>query len=668
MNFNQETTIEPKQEIKQENKKKYQNQKNKDKLTLKPTKRWKRILQKGTNSIAFPLILGIGLILKSIFFYTQTIAQTEPIATYTIIGTAIILTTLTCFLAMLPNRARIITALGLDTILSFILWGDQVYYQYSNNVLSVSQITNLQYGEEIMGTLPLLLQINQLIYVIDILIVIGLMLGKVISISRKPRKTRRQKIGKITLGIIGSILFFLTCVHYGEKGIDKSYNKDLQIRESTIFGYHLLDIENRINVKKQAPFKKKEEMLAIYEPLKETYKLNDENQVIPEIEGIAQNKNTIIIQLESFQEFVLHQTINGQEITPNLNRFLTENIEFTDMHMQSYSSTADSEFSTITSFYPMENGMSFSHYDGNHYDDIFTMFHQAGYQTGYMHGNVGSFWNRNNVYKRLPIDYIDFIDQFEDTSEMVNGYLSDELLYTQAVQKLKTRQIEGKPFFEFIVAASSHTGFGLEGLQDRSKISIDVGKYQDTYFGHYIEAINYADYAFGVFLEKLKQENLYEDTVILVFGDHNGLPMVNEELEEFLQERHAEMNEIDLKLTYTRVASGMKIPGIEAMKINKPISKLDIKPTFALLCGLHDGISLGTSFFGTKDYVCLNNERIIADDSYFDEVWYNRSTGKIIDEENCSEEEKLKLTQRVQNMKAELAISLSTNIHNLLAE
>lgn len=641
---------------------------NDEKLALRKTNGWKRILQKGTNSIAFPIIIGIALIVKSLFFYGQTIASTEPMAINTIIGTMIILTTLTCFLAMLPNRARILTTLGVDTILSIILWGDQVYYQYSNNVLSVSQITNLQYGEEIIGTLPMLLQINELIYAIDILIVIGLILGKVISISQKPKRTKAQKIGKIMLGILGSVLFVLTCVHYGEKGVDKSYNKDLQIRESTIFGYHLLDIESMINIKKQAPFKKKEEMLAAYEPLKQTYEQKYGTQVIPEIEGIAENKNIILVQLESFQEFVLHQTINGQEITPNLNRFLTENIEFTDMHMQSYSSTADSEFSSISSFYPMENGMSFSRYDGNRYDDIFTMFHRAGYQTGYMHGNVGSFWNRKNVYQRLPVDYIDFLDQFEDTSEMVNGYLSDELLYIQAVQKLKARQTEGKPIFEFIVAASSHTGFGLEGLQDRSKISIDVGKYQDTYFGHYLEAINYADYAFGVLLDNLKQENLYEDSVILVFGDHNGLPMVNEELEEFLQERHAEVNEIDIKLTYTRVAAGMKIPGISHRAIHKPISKLDIKPTFSVLCKIPDGVSLGTSFFGTKDFVCLNNERIIADDSYFDEVWYDRVTGEIIEEEKISQEQKQKLDERVQNMKTELAISLSTNIHNLLAE
>lgn len=49
------------------------------------------------------------------------------------------------------------------------------------------------------------------------------------------------------------------------------------------------------------------------------------------------------------------------------------------------------------------------------------------------------------------------------------------------------------------------------------------GKYKGSYFGNYLEAVNYADYAFGEFIKQLKQEGLYEDTAILVFGDHNGI-------------------------------------------------------------------------------------------------------------------------------------------------
>lgn len=378
-----------------------------------------------------------------------------------------------------------------------------------------------------------------------------------------------------------------------------------------------------------------------------------------------ENKNILIVQLESVQEFVAHKTINGQEITPNLNKFLDENIEFTNMHMQSYSSTADSEYAMVTSTYPVENGMSYSKYFANTYDNIFEMFNSKNYYTSYMHGNVPNFWNRGNVYSRMNLNDVVFLDKFENQTEMISGYLSDELFYRQAVQKMQQQET---PFMTFLVAASSHTAFDLPGIIDKEqKVTIDVGKYKDTFFGNYIEAMNYADYAFGILIDELKQAGLYENTAILVFGDHNGLSMYDEELQEFLKETNTDLTDVDLKLNYTRVLCGMKIPSVkEHMEINKVINKLDLKPTFAYLCNLEDGFSLGTNIFASKDFVCLNNGRIIAQDYYFDGEWYNISTGEEINLENISQEEKEKLEQYYNYMKKELDISFSVNINDLL--
>ena len=133
------------------------------------------------------------------------------------------------------------------------------------------------------------------------------------------------------------------------------------------------------------------------------------------LQGIVRGKNVIILQLESIQNFVINKEINGKEITPNLNKFINENIEISNMFMQSYSSTADSEFSATTSLYPMENGMSYSRYYTNKYDNIFTMFENEGYTTSYMHGNYGFFWNRGNVYKSYGVENIELKDSFADT-------------------------------------------------------------------------------------------------------------------------------------------------------------------------------------------------------------------------------------------------------------
>lgn len=622
----------------------------------------KEIINKVFNSVWFVILIGVLLLGKTFLFYHNTIAINEPLEMETIIGTACFMAVMICFLTILPNRTRIITAIVIDFLVSLLLFADHVYYVFSNSVISVAQITNLQYGEEIAGTLPMVMQVKQILYFLDMMVLIGLGIGKIIKWEKKEKATRRQLVGKFITGMVGMVILAIVGVNYIEKGKLKSYNKDLQIREATIFGYHIADFTNSLTIKQQTKYKNQDSMLQDYHELKEKYDTQYGQQMYP-IQGILEDKNVIIVQLESVQEFVINKKINGKQITPNLNQFLSENIEFTNMHMQSYSTTADSEHSTITSIYPMENGMSFSKYYTNTYDDLFKIFNKKNYHTSYMHGNYPYFWNRGNVYGRFHLNELVLKEQFEDLSENINGDLSDELLYRQAVQKWKTYD---SPFLSYIVAASSHTPYTLEGLQDKSKVSIDVGKYKDTYFGNYLEAMNYADYAFGVLIQELKEAGLYDDTAILVFGDHNGLNRYNEELIDFLNYTNPNMTDVDLKLNYTRVACGFKIPEMKHIKIEKPINKLDIKPTLAYLCNLEDTFSLGTNFFANKDFVCLNNERIITSCYYYDEQWYDSKTGDILNGEELDEATRKLLEEYYQDMKKELDISNSVTIHNLL--
>ena len=619
-------------------------------------------LNKFFNSIAFPIVIGIILLLKTILFYQSTITIREIIDKDLVIGTSMFIITFICVICMLPNRVRTIGTIVLDILLSILLLGDNLYYTYSSSVLSVAQMTNLQYGEEIMGTIPMLLEFKQILYLIDIVLIAVLLLTKLFKIEKKNKANWKVNSLRLLSAIVAFYLFCTVDAEYVEKAGEDPYNKDAQVKKGTIYGYHVADIESLINIKKKAKYDNKEEMLSDYEKLKEEYneKYGESNY---NLEGIAKGKNVIIVQLESVQEFVINKTINGKEITPNIKKFINENIEFSNMFMQSYSTTADSEFSTVTSLYPMENGMSYSRYYSNKYDDIFTMFKNEGYDTSYMHGNYGYFWNRGNVYKSFGVNHLELKDEFEDTSEEIMGYLSDELLYKQAVEKMKSYNM---PFFSYIVSASSHTAFTLDGLQDESKINIDVGKYKDTFFGNYLESVNYADYAFGIFINELKKADLYDDSVILIYGDHNGIDMYNDEMLDFLQQTNPNLNDVDIKLNYIRVACGMRIPGVKNLTIEKPVNKLDIKPTFEYLTGGQSGVSLGTNMFARKDFVSLNNERIVTSRYYYDEKWFRRIDGTEVNLEEIPEDEKELLDEYYNDMKEELDISMSISINNLL--
>lgn len=304
-------------------------------------------------------------------------------------------------------------------------------------------------------------------------------------------------------------------------------------------------------------------------------------------------------------------------------------------------------------------------YNTNINNDIFTLYKDAGYHTSYMHGNVMEFWSRINVYERLKIDESSYIYGFPDTSEKINNYLSDELLYRQAVSKLLSY---GEPFYTSIVSASSHTPFDLEGIVDKDKkVSIDVGKYKETILGNYLEAVNYADYAFGIFIEELKTAGLYDNTVIIIFGDHYGLNMYDEEMEEFIKEVNPNYNDISSRLNYANVLCGIRVPGVKNKKITRPVSKIDIKPTLLEISGIDDDFSLGKSIFDTKDYAYISIGDIVTNDYYYhDDDWYYIKTGEKVNFEDLTEKQKNKLEEYVKNMKVELDISSSIIINNLL--
>ena len=50
--------------------------------------------------------------------------------------------------------------------------------------------------------------------------------------------------------------------------------------------------------------------------------------------GAGKGRNLIIIQVESFQDFVINYEYNGQELTPNLNRLLKENTTYFSNYYQ----------------------------------------------------------------------------------------------------------------------------------------------------------------------------------------------------------------------------------------------------------------------------------------------------------------------------------------------
>lgn len=320
-----------------------------------------RIIEVLLGSRLIIIWIMISLYQKTIFFYENVnlnIGEEDQTYFMTII---FLLITVCPLLFIRKNKNRFILAMCYNLILSTLLFADNLYWEYSVNMLSISQILYVKYAEEIGGALSYIFDAKHLLYFVDIpVFIIMWVISRILLINTKTKARRNRGKRRLAFGILCIIcLSVFASVHVSiayKNMADNPYLKLSQVCIGSIYGYHYLDIYNTINIKDTTRYKSYEKMISAYNGLSSYYQ--EEFYKDEEFKAIAEGKNVIVLQLESIQNFVAYRKINGKEITPNLNKFLTENIEVKNMISQSYSTTADSEYSVMTSLYPLENRSS----------------------------------------------------------------------------------------------------------------------------------------------------------------------------------------------------------------------------------------------------------------------------------------------------------------------
>lgn len=305
------------------------------------------------------------------------------------------------------------------TIVTFIIYADFLYYTYATNFLSFYQIGNLQYGKEIAGGVICLVALKSLvIFWLDNIIVAVLSILSCKKFKNTYYKNRILKIALILAIIVLNVNMITNKIDDIYK--DKGYNKSLIVQNASIYYYHYEDAKDYF----KSLFGKEEIDEARLQNIYDKY-INIE-PTLTDYSGIAQDSNVIILQLESLNEYIIGKSVNGKEITPNLNKFFSENIYCSDMYNQGLGSTADSEFEMENSLYPLENGYVFQKYYNNDWEDIYTVLRENGYYTSFMHPNTSTFWNREEVYNTgYKIDEYNDIRSFTEI-EQAGEFYSDE--------------------------------------------------------------------------------------------------------------------------------------------------------------------------------------------------------------------------------------------------
>jgi lipoteichoic acid synthase len=297
--------------------------------------------------------------------------------------------------------------------------------------------------------------------------------------------------------------------------------------------------------------------------------------------GLAAGRNVIVVQVESLEAFTLNLSLEGQQITPSLNRLSKDGLALTNHHYHTlYAPTANNEFSILNSLHPLADGVPFMEYPANKYYALPEHLKTQGYYTAALEGDVATFWNRSNAYPAMGFDKFHDIKDFS-IKRKVGWGLADNDMFEQSIEKLAGMS---QPFFVKLATLSSHVPFAIpddmktlalpDGYKGLSPMQLD-----------YLQAISYVDKSIGDFIERLKAAGLYDNSLIIITGDHGaGAQMHNQSLKKLLGAPEDEIAKIELE----RVPLIILAPGTELKgSIATPSSHIDLYPTISNLLGLN---------------------------------------------------------------------------------
>ena len=509
----------------------------------------------------------------------------------------------------------------------------------------------------------------------------------------KIKSTDKPKVGVLKVLVAAAIVlgFFVS----GLTGTDisrlyKQWNREYVVMKFGIYVYQGNDLI--------ASLKPQISPLFGYDTaakeFREYYDENTREDKTNKYTDIFKGKNVIAIHAESIQNYLLDTEINGKPITPNLKRLASEGMYFSNFYAQeSVGTSSDTEFTYSTSLLPASSGTVFVSYWDREYPSIQKFLKEEDYYVFSMHANKGNFWNREVMHKELGYDKFYYYDKDYKLDEMIGLGLSDKSFFNQSVQKIKDISEKHDKFYGLLIMLTNHTPF--DAVEDTTDLDLTckytktdeitgeqvevVNDYlSNTTLGKYFTTAHYADAAIGEFVDQLDKEGLLEDTVLVIYGDHDAKIKraeydyyynYNPETDSKLSSNdpnYDEFTKYDYELN-------RKVPFIiwtkdEELrkKINKEITTVtgmyDVLPTLGNMLGIYDKYALGHDVFSTDDhYVVFPNGNWITDKMYYDS---QNGEAIVFDEDSVIDKDYIaKYTEIAEK---EIAVSNDIIVHDLI--
>lgn len=443
--------------------------------------------------------------------------------------------------------------IAFNTFLGSLMLANVIYFRYFNDMFSLGSVANAIYLDDVLSSVLALIRGSDALYVGWIVLSI-LLVKKFQAQVRHPSKAL----------FVGLTLALLCLMLMGT--LSENYKKSIQ-KETlllSLFG---------------------EEEVPLTDQTDQVYEVVEAAPPLPSgetyLKGLGLGRNLIVIQVESLQDMVLEKKYENQAITPHLNALLEEDtLYFTNIYQQlGKSNTADAEWVVHNSLYAPISGKAYEDYLDKDYMGLPWLMKEEGYRTLAFHGNQGNFWNREAAYPGQGFD--EFISLEDLTLDEGLGLgLSDGSFFKQSASMLEEIQ---QPFYAFLVTLTSHHPFDLP-LEDQDFQISEAD--QDTIFGQYLESIHYTDQAIGDFIQDLKDRKLYDNSVIVIYGDHFGLNPNDGQIKEQVSTFMGYSYEFDLAMNIPLL---VHIPGYGGREDYDIVGgQVDVLPTLENLFAIDD--------------------------------------------------------------------------------
>ena len=531
----------------------------------------------------------------------------------------------------LKPAKRSFAVIGVSALFSVIMIANTLFYKFYDDIM----------------TLPILLQMDNtgglgssVMNLIDFKVLFLVMNLPILMVANRrikdSTKVTPHFYKKYFISMIGAyLLTFGLSYLSGLPMFNVPYNREVMIKTLGIYQYGLYDIYLSLTTPIDYALAENNEFIEVSNYVKS-------NQINPnsELFGVAKDQNIIVISLESLQEFAINLEVNGEEVTPFLNQFIQECYYFDNFYQQtSQGKTSDAEFITENSLYAADRGSAFYAKSQNQYESLASILKGQGYYTAVFHANEKEFWNRETMYEALGFDHF-----FDESAFLVNeensfGWgLTDEAFFEQTLDYLKGLP---QPFYAKLLTLTNHYPFEIPEQYQY----ISPGETNNEIVNHYITTVRYLDEALKSFITNLKESGLYDNTIIVMYGDHYGLSeSYYEDLAILLQEEEITLNRhLDLQ----RVPFIIHLPNQEEGEVVSTVSgQIDMKPTLLNLVGLpvNAYINFGQDLFAAdrRELIVLRDGSFIGSEyRYADSTCLRSDSGELVDQSFCESLEKV---------------------------